>query len=106
MSPLIFGIVVILLIFFSGWIAIIGPFARYIYFGLGFVFGFMKFNSTYHWVLMVIALILSFWVFRISERRIQEGNAVSYIPRTITLCQSAFFFGLILGLVTSFFRWF
>jgi len=49
MISLIFGISVLILIFFSGWIAALtGPVARYLFFGLGFVFGVLKFNL--YWV--------------------------------------------------------
>ena len=95
----------IILLFLSGWIsAIFGKFTRYLYVMTGIIISAMPSVIIYKPAVISVSILFSFWIYRSAEKILQSGGATSHVPATVTLSMSAYFIGLVLGLIYSFFQ--
>ena len=100
--PIILGVINCILIFFSGWLVLwFGPKVRYFYLTIGsFLAGFSN-GSLWYWTILVLSILISFWIYNKAKKRAEEGKALTYVVESVQVCTSAYFTGLMIGLIIS-----
>jgi|LauGreDrversion4_2_1035121.scaffolds.fasta_scaffold421796_2 hypothetical protein len=107
MEIIIFGIIILLLLILSGWLsAIFGLMIRRFYFFLGMIFGGFAEISLVYLGLSVFLLSFSFWFFNRANRMIENNQAYSHVPTSVSLSMSGFGFGFFLGVIIMIIRFF
>ena len=97
---ILFYLIIYLLIFFNGFISILGRGVSYFYLGVGLFFNHeVLHNGEPTWLAILgflLSIVMAFWMFNGAEKR-KEGSYM--IPERVTINMSAYSIGSFIGAI-------